>query len=394
LTWGALRPVVLAPAEAGAWPDERRRMVLLHELAHIRRWDWLTQLAAHFACAVYWFNPLVWLAARQMRIERERACDDVVLASGARASDYAGELLAVAARLSNSHTTALAAVSMARRRELEVRLHAILDGRRSRAGLTRRPVCLGMAFAAAAMVPLAMLRAAPPESTESETAQSKQAPVVELGSVEGQVEDTDSNRAPLALSDPEFGERWDLTLEEAVRAALTNSKVVQNLGGVLFTAVSSQSEANHVPSKRAKGPVQHPKALRGEKVRFVLARTNDDVALADLESGVRNLVCDVERAYWDLYYNYRNLAASQAGRDSALQTWRKVHALHVTGSKEGEAEKETQARSVPRPCREFARSALHGREPATIHDGIGPNRRSLDLPGRRADHGGSAFRLG
>ena len=49
----------------------------------MRRWDWLTQLAAHVACALYWFNPLVWFAARQMRIERERACDDLVLASGA-----------------------------------------------------------------------------------------------------------------------------------------------------------------------------------------------------------------------------------------------------------------------------------------------------------------------
>ena len=94
--------MLLVPAEAEAWPDERRRLVLLHELAHVRRWDWLTQLVAHVACAMYWFNPLVWLAARQMRIERERACDDLVLASGAKASDYAQELLALAAGLSDS----------------------------------------------------------------------------------------------------------------------------------------------------------------------------------------------------------------------------------------------------------------------------------------------------
>lgn len=344
LTWGALRPVVLAPAEAGAWPDGRRRMVLLHELAHIRRWDWLTQLLAHFVCAMYWFNPLVWLAARQMRIERERACDDVVLASGARPSDYARELLALAARLSNSHTTALAAVPMARRRELEVRLRGILDVRRSRAGLTRQAVCLGAAFAAAAMVPLAMLRAAPPESTESEKAVEKPASVVDLRLVERQVEEAGADRAPLAHHNPEAREQWDLRLEEAVRAALTNSKVVQNLGGVLFAAVAPQSDANHVAGRHAKVQDEAAKATRGDKVRFVLARTNDDVALADFESGVRNLVCDVERAYWDLYYNDRNLAAAQAGRDSALQTWRKVYALHVAGGKGGEAEKEAQAR--------------------------------------------------
>lgn len=344
LTWGALRPVVLAPAEAGAWPDGRRRMVLLHELAHIRRWDWLTQLLAHFVCAMYWFNPLVLLAARQMRIERERACDDVVLASGARPSDYARELLALATRLSNSHTTALAAVPMARRRELEVRLRGILDGRRSRAGLTRRAVCLGTAFAAAVMIPLAMLRAAPPEAAEPATAQPKQTPAVDLRSVERQAEESGADRAPLALSNPEAREQWDLRLEEAVQAALTNSKVVRNLGGVLFTAVAPQSDANHVARQFANGSVQDPKAIRDEKVRFVMARTNDDLALADFEIGVRNLVSDIERAYWDLYYQYRNLAAVQAGRDSALQTWRKVYALYINGNKGGEAEKEVQAR--------------------------------------------------
>ncbi|HUY89990.1 MAG TPA: M56 family metallopeptidase [Pirellulales bacterium] len=349
LTWGALRPVLLLPFEAGAWPDERRRLVLLHELAHVGRWDWLTQLVAHVACAVYWFNPLVWLAAKQMRIERERACDDMVLASGARASDYARELLALAAGLSNSRASTLAAVPMARRGELEDRLHGILDGRRSRAGLTRRTVCLGAAFAAAAMVPLAMLRAAPPDSTESETAAPPKqapspAPVVDLGSAERQVKEADDSHALVALGNPDTRELWDLKLEEAVRAALTNSKVMRNMCGVLFTAVTPQSDLSHVARQRAKGPVEAAEATRGEKVRFVLARTNNDVALTDFEDGVRNLVYDVERAYWDLYYNYRNLAAVQSGRDSALHTWRTVYALHLAGNKGGEAEKEAQAR--------------------------------------------------
>jgi beta-lactamase regulating signal transducer with metallopeptidase domain len=166
LTWGALRPVLLVPAEANAWPDERRRLVLLHELAHIHRWDWLTQLMAHVACALYWFNPLVWLAARQMRIERERACDDLVLASGARASDYAQELLTLAACLSDARLSNLVAVPMARRGALEDRLRGILDNRRSRAALTTVAVCLGAALAAAAIAPLAMLRAAPPPPVE------------------------------------------------------------------------------------------------------------------------------------------------------------------------------------------------------------------------------------
>jgi outer membrane protein TolC len=74
-----------------------------------------------------------------------------------------------------------------------------------------------------------------------------------------------------------------------------------------------------------------------------LARTNDELTLADFEAGVRNFTGDLERAYWDLYYNYRNLNAVQAGRDSALQAWRKVHAFYQTGTKGREAEKEAQA---------------------------------------------------
>jgi beta-lactamase regulating signal transducer with metallopeptidase domain len=348
LTWGALRPVLLVPFEAGDWPDERRRLVLLHELAHVRRWDWLTQLVAHFACAVYWFNPLIWLAARQMRIERERACDDIVLASGARASDYAQELLALAAGLSDSQISTLVAVPMARRGALNDRLQGILDSRRSRAGLNRAVVCLGAVLAAAALAPLAMLGAAPPESTESETAAPKKeppaAPTLDLGSVRRQVEDVGDDRGPPALGNPEVNEVCDVTLEEAIRIGLANSKVLRNLGGVLSMPIVPRSSLKHAASQGAKGSVRDPKAIRGAKVRFVLARTNDDVALADFEAGANSMVNDLERAYWDLYYNYRDLNAVQAGRESALQTWRKVHALFLTGGKGGEAAKEAQAR--------------------------------------------------
>ncbi|MBC7851884.1 MAG: hypothetical protein IAF94_00465, partial [Pirellulaceae bacterium] len=173
LTWGAINPVLLVPAEASNWPDDRRRLVLLHELAHILRWDWLTQLVAHFACAIYWFNPLVWVAARQMRIERERACDDLVLISGAKASDYAQELLGLAAGLSDARLSTLVAVPMARRNALEDRLRGILDTSRNRAALTMGAACLSAVLAAAVLAPLAMLRAAPLQSPQPAPEQAK-----------------------------------------------------------------------------------------------------------------------------------------------------------------------------------------------------------------------------
>ena len=158
MTWGWLRPVVLLPADADAWDEHRRRDVLLHELAHVKRLDCLTQAIARYACAVYWFHPLAWVAARRMRVERERACDDVVLLSGARASDYAGHLLEIARRLQAPRAAALAGLAIARASQLEGRLRAILDpsGRRGHPG--RRAVAIAMLAAILLLLPLAMVR--------------------------------------------------------------------------------------------------------------------------------------------------------------------------------------------------------------------------------------------
>ncbi len=135
MTWGVVYPRVLLPADAEAWTPDRRTIVLVHELAHVKRLDAFTQFVAQISVVVFWFNPIVWFAARQMRIEREHACDDFVLDAGARASDYANDLLQIARSLVTSGAPAAAALAMARRTELEGRLLAILNPR-----LNRRPV--------------------------------------------------------------------------------------------------------------------------------------------------------------------------------------------------------------------------------------------------------------
>ena len=76
----------------------------------------------------------------------------------------------------------------------------------------------------------------------------------------------------------------------------------------------------------------------------LIARVLADQSLADFEIGVRNMVSDTEQSYWECYFAYRNLEARKAGRDSALEAWRKVHALYVEQSRGGEADKEAQAR--------------------------------------------------
>src|SRR5688572_27175192 len=126
MTWGVARPVVMLPSAAEDWTDERRRVVLLHELAHIRRKDSLTHMFAQFACAIYWFHPLVWKAAARMRAEAERACDDLVLGAGMRASVYADHLLELIRTIGGMRTPAVA-LPMAQRSTFEGRLLAILE---------------------------------------------------------------------------------------------------------------------------------------------------------------------------------------------------------------------------------------------------------------------------
>jgi beta-lactamase regulating signal transducer with metallopeptidase domain len=132
MTWGIFRPIVLVPSDDFGSSIEQRLDVLRHELAHVRRFDCLTQLVAQLACAVHWFNPLAWIAAREMRAERERACDDEVLRAGARASEYADYLLRVARSTRSVGAAALGGLAMARPSQMAGRLLAVLDERRQR----------------------------------------------------------------------------------------------------------------------------------------------------------------------------------------------------------------------------------------------------------------------
>ena len=132
MTWGVFHPVVLLPADDFDSTIEQRLDVLRHELAHVRRYDCLTQLVGQLACALHWFNPFAWLAARELRVERERACDDEVLGAGAKASDYADYLLRVARSTRIVGAAALGGLAMARPSQMAGRLLAVLDDRRRR----------------------------------------------------------------------------------------------------------------------------------------------------------------------------------------------------------------------------------------------------------------------
>jgi beta-lactamase regulating signal transducer with metallopeptidase domain len=158
VTCGILRPVVLLPTDAESWDAERRMLVLMHEVAHVRRFDLLTHLIGQLAVAAFWFHPLVWIAAARMRLEREHACDDLVLAAGARPSRYAGDLLALAGTLSSSAVPVVAALGMARTTEIEGRLLSILDIATCHDPVGPRRLVGGAAIAAVVVVSLAAVR--------------------------------------------------------------------------------------------------------------------------------------------------------------------------------------------------------------------------------------------
>jgi TonB family protein len=158
MTFGLLRSAVLLPSDAAEWSEERRRVVLLHELAHIRRGDPATHVLARTALALNWWNPLAWTAWSQFLKERERAADDLVLQAGARASDYAGHLLDVARTMQSGNAMGWAAIAMARPSQLEGRLLAILDPKVDRKSPRRASALLVAIAAVAAVAPLAAVQ--------------------------------------------------------------------------------------------------------------------------------------------------------------------------------------------------------------------------------------------
>ncbi|MCY4573646.1 MAG: M56 family metallopeptidase [Gemmatimonadetes bacterium] len=158
MTGGLWRPAVLLPTSAVNWSLGRRRAVLMHEIIHVRRRDTLRQLLIRAALAVYWFHPLAWLASRLAASAREEACDEEVLACGARASEYAGHLLSVSTAMSPAPSVLSLPLVRHSRSQLERRIVSVLNPRRPRRSATATAVLLtaigGVGVSAAVIRPV------------------------------------------------------------------------------------------------------------------------------------------------------------------------------------------------------------------------------------------------
>jgi hypothetical protein len=221
------RPVIVLPASAANWSAERRAVVLLHELAHIRRRDLMGHAIGRFACAMYWFHPMVWNAAKQLRAESERACDDLVLNAGARPSDYAHHLLDIVTNVRRSGAPATA-VPMANKREFEGRMLAILDPTAARSAPRRiqRPL-LGVALFTMSL----FVAAAAPVQRVAETSPSMTVtPVASASLADSSVARTTS----IQLSESTAAVRRDQAVNRSIRVD-TISRLSAELVRVLAT---------------------------------------------------------------------------------------------------------------------------------------------------------------
>jgi beta-lactamase regulating signal transducer with metallopeptidase domain len=144
LVTGILHPVILLPASASEWTEVELRIVLLHELAHVRRADIAVRAVAMIACAIHWFNPFVWVLAWLSTRDAELAADDLVLYAGVRPSTYADALLNLAGSVFR-FPAVQPAMPLARRGGLTDRVHAILreSHRRTDTGRFTRVALVG-----------------------------------------------------------------------------------------------------------------------------------------------------------------------------------------------------------------------------------------------------------
>lgn len=157
-TWGILVPRVLVPADAVTWSDDRVWMVMGHELAHIQRHDWVVQVLAEAARAIYWFNPIFWISYSRLRRESEHACDDAVLRMGAAGTQYAEELLELARALHNEGHMRSPILAMAQPSHLELRLVALLNPALNRLAATPWSIVVVALVAIGLTLPLAAVR--------------------------------------------------------------------------------------------------------------------------------------------------------------------------------------------------------------------------------------------
>lgn len=286
LTCGLRRPAIVLPSGAAGWTEARLRTVLRHELAHIRRYDLVAQALGQGACCIYWFHPLAWIAARQLRRERERACDDVVLASGAAAHEYAADLVDLARGLAARRRAWMNAPAVTGGCDLESRIRALFDHNRNRQPLgTRTAAAIGTA-ALALVLPMAAV------TLNAQAAR---------GSLAGVVQDPSRARVPdcRVVAKNQDGANQEVTRSNAAGeyrfAAIPPGNYVVEFRSPGFAltrmnaAIASGQEA-HLDATLDVGSISDHMTIRGQKPTTPSAGTPQRIRVGGNVQPVRPLV--------------------------------------------------------------------------------------------------------
>ncbi len=143
---GFLQPVVVIPGWAmhELSPTELNS-ILIHELAHLRRWDDWTNLIQQVLKALLFFHPAVWWIENKLALEREMACDDAVLAETANPRGYAQCLISMAEKSFVRRSLAMAQAAVSRMQQTSLRVSQILDLNRSGATRVWKPALYSVA---------------------------------------------------------------------------------------------------------------------------------------------------------------------------------------------------------------------------------------------------------
>jgi bla regulator protein blaR1 len=157
ISWGVLRPTIVLSPKAVAAAGEAEA-IIAHELAHVARLDWAKLLASRVACALFWFNPLVWMLARESHQLREEAADDAVLMADIDGPDYAA-LLVGAARHDNQAVLLAAHGVAPGKSSLKRRITRVLDGSLKRGPASASWILMSLVIVAGVTAPLAAFSA-------------------------------------------------------------------------------------------------------------------------------------------------------------------------------------------------------------------------------------------
>jgi beta-lactamase regulating signal transducer with metallopeptidase domain len=302
---GWLKPAVLLPVNAIDWSDKHLQSVLLHEIAHIRRGDAVTSKIAHLAAIWQWFNPVYWLALVYLQIEREKACDDIVINAGVQNADYAEHLIATGRSATSMIWGVRPALRMARKRNIEGRIIDILNESKNRRSVSVRVALYAGSVLLSLVTSLACMKVDAQDNTFETAISHEKAEIVtavnsfytalnkgeNLNAVGGKFLSADYFTPPHLTLGSQHASEWDDIRKRMIVALYSQGMRFNPLFEYRLTEMQIDNDRCFVTQKtdiinRAGGRPPMP-LVAGMEHRFEMIKENGAWKIARFDNGVR-----------------------------------------------------------------------------------------------------------